>query len=174
MKADRGRNLLHERQRGQSAVELVAGLIVAVPIVLCIIDLGFIAMGASANDNVCREAAQAAAASPPSSTNAPSTQKLTAGQSGYDAAVSVIKLHQPTNLPAKVSDQPDVSESLTDVPPKDVGGSVDGDISVTTTVLITPPFLVGAYFGKNGVNLKSTHATPFTYVVPKEAEQPPQ
>lgn len=150
---------------------MVCGLIVAVPIVLCIIDLGFIAMGASANDNVCREAAQAAAAAPPSTTTAPSSQKLVVGQAAYDAAVSVIKVQQPTNLPAKVSDQPEVKESLTDVPPKDAGGAVDGDVSVTTTVFITPPFLVGAYFGKDGVNLKSTHVTPFTYVVPKE--QPP-
>jgi hypothetical protein len=160
------------QQSGQSAVELAAGLIVCVPILLCVIDLGFIAIGAAANDSVCREASEAAASGPPSTTIAPSTRQLSAGQSGYDRAVAVIKIHQPTNAPAKVSEQPVVSEVLTDVPPEDQGGSIDGEISVTTTVTITPPFLVGAYYGKNGVNLSSKHIAPFTYVVRKVTSAP--
>jgi hypothetical protein len=157
------------RCSAQSIIELVVALIVAVPILLCLIDLGIIAMGASANDSVCREAANAAASGPPSTTNAPSTNQLSAGKSGFDLAVSVIKVHQPTNVPAKVSDTPAVTETLVDVPPPDQGGAVDGEISVTTTVVITPPFLVGAYFGKAGVSLTSNHTVPFTYVVPKVA-----
>ncbi len=154
-------------QRAQSMAELAAGLAVAFPVLLCVIDLGYIAMGASSNDSVCREAAAAAASGPPSTTTAPSTHTLNAGQSGYDLAVSVIKVHQPTKLPAQVSEQPTVSEQLNDVPPPEQGGSVDGEISVTTTVLIKPPFLLGAYFGSNGVTLSSKHVAPFTYVVPQ-------
>lgn len=148
-------------------VELSVALIVAVPILLCLIDLGIIAMGASANDSVCREAANAAASGPPSTTEAPRTNRLSAGKPGFDLAVSVIRIHQPTNLPAKVSDIPQVTETLEDVPPPEQGGAVDGEIAVTTTVAITPPFLVGAYFGKSGINLASTHVVPITYVVPK-------
>jgi hypothetical protein len=153
-------------------VELAAGLIVCVPVFLAVIDLGFIAMGASANDSVCREAAEAAASGPPSTTAAPSTRQLSAGQSGYDLAVSVIKVHQPTKVPAKVSEQPDVTEILTDVPPPEQGGSVDGEISVMTTVVITPPFIIGAYFGKDGLSLSSKHVAPFTYVIPKVTPSP--
>ncbi len=120
----------------------------------------------------CREAAASAAAGPPSTSSAPSTRVLSAGQSGYDLAVSVIKVHQPTKLPAKVSEQPDVSEQLIDVPPPEQGGSVDGEIAVTTTVVITPPFLLGAYFGKNGISLSSKHVAPFTYVIPKVPQSP--
>ncbi len=160
------------QKSGQSMVELAAGLVVCVPVFLCVIDLGFIAMGASANDSVCREASEAAASGPPSTNVAPSTRQLSAGQSGYDRAVSVIKVHQPTNVPAKVSEQPVVSEILTDVPPADQGGSVDGEVAVTTTVAITPPFLVGAYFGKNGISLSSKHVAPFTYVVRKVTQSP--
>lgn len=161
------------RQRsGHSTVELAAGLIICVPIFLCVIDLGFIALGAAANDSVCREASEAAASGPPSTTAAPSTRQLTSGQSGYDRAVSVIKIHQPTNVPAKVSEQPVVSEMLIDVPPEDQGGPIDGEVSVTTTVTITPPFLVGAYYGKTGINLSSKHIAPFTYVVRKVTPAP--
>ncbi len=160
------------QQGGQSMVELAAGLIVCVPVFLAVIDLGFIAMGASANDSVCREAAEAAASGPPSTTAAPSTRQLSAGQSGYDLAVSVIKVHQPTKVPAKVSEQPDVTEILTDVPPPEQGGSVDGEISVMTTVVITPPFIIGAYFGKDGLSLSSKHVAPFTYVIPKVTPSP--
>lgn len=155
------------KKTGQNMVELILGLIVAIPILLSIIDLGFIAMGASANDSVCKEAAQAAAAGPPSSSKAPSQSQLSTGQSGYDLAVNVIKVHQPTRLPAKVSDQPLVTEQLIDVPPPEQGGSVDGEISVTTTVKVSPPFIVGAYFGKDGLSLKAKHVAPFTFVVPK-------
>ncbi len=158
------------QQVGHSMIELAAGLIVCVPVFLAVIDLAFIGMGASANDAVCRLAAEAVAAGPPSTSNAPSTNKLSAGQSGFDIAVSVIKLHQPTKLPAQVSDQPAVTEQLVDVPPPDQGGSVEGEVSVTTTVLITPPFIIGAYYGKNGVSLSSKHVVPFTYVVPRAKE----
>lgn len=158
----------HSRfQSGQSMVELAAGLIICIPILLSIIDLGFIAMGAAANDSVCKEAASAAASGPPSTSRAPSKNDLSAGQPGYDLAVSTIKVHQPTRMPAKVSEQPVVSEQLNDVPPAEQGGSVDGEVSVTTTVVINPPFLVGAYYGKQGVSLTSKHVAPFTYVVPK-------
>lgn len=155
------------KQTGHNMVELVAGLIVGIPLLLCLIDLAFIAMGAAANDSVCHEASEAAASGPPSTDVAPSTRQLAAGQSGFDRAVSVIKVHQPTSVPAKVSEQPVVSEVLIDVPPQDQGGPIDGEISVTTTVTITPPFLVGAYFGESGINLSSKHVAPFTYVVRK-------
>jgi hypothetical protein len=148
-------------------VELAAGLVICIPIFLSIIDLGFVAMGASANDSVCKEAAAAAASGPPSTTNAPSTNQLSAGQSGYDLAVSTIKVHQPTRMPAQVSEEPIVSEQLVDVPPAEQGGAVDGEMSVITTVVISPPFLLGAYFGKQGVKLTSKHVAPFTYVVPR-------
>ncbi len=162
-----------QRNRGQSMVELAAGLCICIPVFLAFIDLGFIAMGASTNDSVCREAAESAASGPPSTNSAPSTRVLSAGQSGYDLAVAVIKVHQPTKLPAKVSEEPNVSEQLIDVPPPEQGGSVDGEISVTTTVVITPPFLLGAYFGKNGISLSSKHVAPFTYVVPKVVTDSP-
>lgn len=149
--------------------ELAAGIAVAIPVFLAVIDLGFIAMGASTNDSVCREAAEAAASGPPSTMTAPSSHALSQGQSGYDLAVSVIKVHQPTKLPAKVSEQPVVSEQLVDVPPPEQGGSIDGDVSVTTTVVIRPPFLVGAYFGPGGVSLSSKHVVPITYVIPQVA-----
>lgn len=158
------------KQVGHSIVELAAGLIICIPVFLAVIDLIFIGMGASTNDTVCRLAAEAAAAGPPSTSTAPSTNQLSAGKSAYDIAVSVIKLHQPTKLPAQVSDTPSVSEQLIDVPPPEQGGAVDGEVSVTTTVVITPPFVIGAYYGKDGVSLKSKHVVPFTYVVPRKKE----
>jgi hypothetical protein len=160
------------RGSGQSVVELVVALVVCIPILLCIVDLGFIAMGAAANDSVCREASEAAASGPPSTNQAPSQRQLSVGQSGYDRAVSVIKVHQPTNVPAKVSERPVVGEVLIDVPPEDQGGPIDGEVSVTTTVVITPPFLVGVFFGKNGVSLSSKHIAPITYVVRKVTTAP--
>lgn len=157
-------------QDGHSMIELVAALIVFIPVFLAVADLVFIGIGASVNDSVCRLAAEAAAAGPPSTSNAPSTRQLSAGQSGYDIAVSVIKVHQPTKLPAQVSDKPTVSEQLTDVPPPQQGGAVDGEVSVTTTVVVTPPFIIGAFAGKDGLSLSSKHVVPFTYVVPRIKE----
>jgi len=157
---------------GSGLVELCAALIFGVPLVLAATDLGVIALGAYTNDCVCRDAARAAASGAPAATTAPATQEISANESPYDRAVAVIDNHLPTKLPIKVSDQPQLSENLNYIPTPDVGGSVDGSVSVKTSVVILPPFILAQYFGPGGLTLTSRHTDSYTYVVPRQPEQP--
>jgi len=157
---------------GSGLVELCAALIFGVPLVLASTDLGVIALGAYMNDCVCRDAARAAAAGAPSAATAPVAQKISPTEPPYDRAVAVINDHLPTALPIKVSDQPEVSENLNYVPTPEVGGSVDGEVTVKTSVVILPPFILAQYFGAGGLTLTARHSDAYTYVVPRKAESP--
>lgn len=150
--------------RGQSLVELCAGLIVGVPLILAGVDLGFIALGASINDSVCRDAARAAASGPPAVQSTSVNRTVMPGQAPYQRVLSVIQKHSPTNLPLKVLNKAEIVESVRDLPSTTTGGAVDGDIAVKTTVSITPPFVLRAYC-PTGIELCSKHLMPFTYVV---------
>jgi hypothetical protein len=140
------------------------GLIVGVPLILAGIDMGFIALGASINDGVCRDAARAAASGPPALQSTGENRKVFPGQTPYVRVLSVIRKHSPSNLPLKVLERAEIVESVRDLPSTTTGGAVDGDIAVKTTVSITPPFILRAYCPA-GIELCSKHLMPFTYVV---------
>lgn len=148
---------------GSGMIELSVGLAVCVPIVLICIDLGTIAFGAYLNDVVCREAARAAAAGPPAQKGA-GTKTVATAETPYQRAVSVIKYHVPTNMPIKVLEQPQVNETVRDFPPPELGGAVDGDVTVETTVDIAPPFLVRQIIN-GSVKAKAKHVVSYTYVL---------
>lgn len=152
----------YRRAGGQSLAELCTGLIVCVPLLLSAIDMSYIALGASINDNVCRDAARAAASGEPQMQN-PARHAVNTGQP-YDRAVAIIKTHNPTCLPIKVDDRPEVFETVRDIPPRTMGGAVDGEVEVKTKVLIVPPFVLRA-FVPGGVKLTAVHSIPYTFSV---------
>lgn len=55
----------NRKSSGSNAVELVAGILVLVPVLFFFLDVVVCVIAAMANDNVCREAARAAAAGRP-------------------------------------------------------------------------------------------------------------
>ncbi|MBX9694751.1 MAG: hypothetical protein K2Z81_20355 [Cyanobacteria bacterium] len=151
------------RSQGQCIAELSAALILLVPILLAVVDLGFIALGSTMGDTVCRDAARAAASGPPSSEVKAKGRKVTRSGSPFQRARSVIRKHMPTDMPIMIDDQPEVTESVLDVPPEDVGGAIDGEVSVKTSVYVLPIFIV-RFACPEGVTLESKHTVPFTYV----------
>jgi len=154
---------------GTSLVEFCAVLIITVPIILSVIDLGFIALGAQMNDTVSRDAARAAAEGPPGGTPGESNATLKSSTEPYKRAQEVVENFYCTNVPAKVREDLKLTESLTDVPPNTEGGAVDGQIAVETTVDIYPPFLIGGIAEGHKITLSARHDSPYTYVVPKVA-----
>ncbi len=157
-------NGTRKRSRGQGVVELCAAIVVLVPLVLAGIDLGFIALGSTINDAVCRDAARAAGSGPSSESLPSPAHKVQPNSSPYQRAVAVIKKHSPSNLPIKVMENPEVIETLRDLPPDKMGGAIDGDIAVRTSVLIVPPCMLKSFYPL-GITLNSRHIVPFTYVV---------
>lgn len=148
---------------GQALVELCAALILFVPILLTVIDCLFVFIGASLNESICRDAAQAAAAGPPSIV----AGIVDPGATPKQRAQTVIKSVYYSGLPMKVRDEVDVQENVSaqDVPPKTQGGGVGGQVTVTTTIDIYPPFVVSS-ISSGTVVLKSQHTVPVTYVLP--------
>lgn len=163
-------NSHHRLVTGQSLVELSAVLVVCLPILLCCVDAVFIALGASINDGICRDATRAAGSGKPQSA-IPGLHAVAADASPYLRAVAVIREHNPTDLPIKVGDNPEVQEAVKDIPPDNMGGAVDGRVQVTTTVQVIPPFLLSGVVPE-GVTLKSTHSMPYTYTVRQTPAKP--
>lgn len=153
-------------KKGSSLVELSVGLMIVVPIVLTLIDCVMIVIGVSINDSVCRDAARAAASGEPAKLETCTSRPAGPGTAPYQRVLAVINSVWISNLPMKLSQEPVIKETLKDVPPQELGGAIDGEVSVQTTMHVYPPFLVGACVGDK-LNFQSTHVVNFTYVVPK-------
>jgi hypothetical protein len=54
------------RMRAQASIEMVAGLLFLIPILLVLVDIGVMMLASSTNDNICKRAARAAANQYPS------------------------------------------------------------------------------------------------------------
>ena len=151
---------------GQSLLELAVGLIVAVPIILTLMDCALIALGASTNDAVCRDAARAAAGGPPVELSPAVNRNAGLATPPNQRAVAVVKRLYHMNLPIKVRETVNVVETVNGpVPEVPLGGPVSGQVAVQTIVDIYPPFLLGVFAGPQ-VTLKSRHAFDYTYIVP--------
>lgn len=153
------------RRAGQSLTELAAALVFMTPIILAAIDGLTILMGAALNDSTCRDAARAAASGPPGD-QAVGTRSVASDKTPYRRASAVIKNVYNTNLPMKIRDSLQVSETVIDFPPAAMGGgSLDGEVSVQTVIDIYPPFLIKALVGPEGISLKTKHIVPYTYTI---------
>jgi hypothetical protein len=162
------RRFQKNRKNGQGLVELCAGLVLVVPIALTCIDLGTIALGATINDAVCRDAARAAASGPPGTPTIGTARTVAPNEAPYQRALAIVRSQTPRNLPIKVGEQILVTETLRDVPPEEIGGGIDGDVDVSTSAIIIPPFLVSAITGPKGITLNSKHIVSYTYTMPQK------
>jgi hypothetical protein len=153
-------------RRGQSLMELGCGLIVAIPIMLALLDAGVILIGAAAADNLCRDAARAAASGPPGTLL---TGQRTVDNSGEPVkrAKAVIKRIYSLGIPVKVRENElEVTESLQGpLPSTSYGGSINGNVVVSCTVDVCPPFIIGVVH-QTAIPMKSRHSYPYTYVLP--------
>jgi hypothetical protein len=153
----------NRRRSGQSLLELACALVVAVPIILILIDCGFIAAGVAVNDAACRDAARAAAGGPPS-LMAVGSRTAGSGTDPMRRAKNVVdQIYKQTRLPVSIRDNAiEIEETVDSVPPPDNGGNINGTITVHTTVDIAPPFIVRRFTGAD-IPLKSRHSYPFTF-----------
>lgn len=150
---------------GSSLIELSVALMIVVPIVLVLIDCLMIVIGVSINDSVCRDAARAAASGAPADLSVCSNRTAGPATGPYKRVLAVINAIWISNLPMKISQEPILTETLKEVPLPEIGGAIDGEVSVQTNINVYPPFLVGAIVGDK-LNFKSTHTVNYTYVVP--------
>jgi Flp pilus assembly protein TadG len=144
------------RRQGQSLVEMGAGLLVLIPVVLVCIDLATIYMGVNLNDNVCRDAARAASVGPPDGipgiADGESLRRAQGVVSRANATTGAVRL-----LPASVK----VTENVVLLPSAPYGGPVNGTVTVSTAVMVYPPFLLSLM--NKGEGQKFTTAKTFAY-----------
>lgn len=162
-----GRDRKERTSRAQSLVELAAGMMVFVPVILLLIDCSVLMIGQSANESACRDAARAASAGPPASPVAGAAHLVGPAGSPYKRAQAVIKNVYALGGLIKISQSLEVKETLrTPLPEAPVGGPYIGEVVVETTAEVYPPFLIRA-FSENGIyQFKSSQSYPYTYVMP--------
>ena len=146
--------------RGISTVEMIAGLVVLIPIILTLFDLGCIISGVLVNDTVCRDIARAVSESDPASAKQRAEQLVVQANKKSGSVVSQYSLvGDPQNADLVV-------------PAPEVGGLVKGTVTVRTRVEIRPPFLVGVVYGGQGLNFDSQQTFPYTFSMPAKGEDP--
>lgn len=155
------------RKTGQSLVELAAGLMVFVPIVLLLIDCSVIMIGVSTNEAICRDAARAASAGPPATMASAGSHSAGPGTAPYQRAQAVVRNVYAVGGLLKISETMAINESLQDpLPQAPQGGAIVGTVTVQTTAEISPPFLIRV-FVENGVyQFQNSQSYPYTYVMP--------
>lgn len=152
------------KSRGVSQVELACGLIFIIPVVLTCFDIGTLIVGVSLNNSVCRDAARAA------STGAPDAIDHGRPQARAEA---VVKRVYKTEGAVRLRPQVQFSETVREPKPKPpFGGPVDGEVTITTTVDIYPPFLVSAIVGAGGMPFSTSQTFPYTWVMPSTLTAP--
>jgi hypothetical protein len=159
------------RQRsGQSLVELAAGLMIGVPIILLMADCAVLMIGVATNEAVCRDAARAASAGPPSANVSGPPHSVGAGAAPYKRALSVINNVYAAGGLIKVTPALDITETLQDpIPAVAQGGPVIGTIKVETTAEVYPPFLIRAFVENGTFTFKNEQKYPYTYMMPPQS-----
>jgi len=159
-------------RRGQSLTELLAGLMVVIPVVLFCVDVGTLYLGVSVNSTACRDAARAASTGKPGVMTS-GTHTLNSGTQPYDRALAVLKKGFKTAGAVRLSDDITVTETLrSPIPSAPYGGPIDGEVTVLSKITVAPPFLISAVVGK-GVEFQTSQTFPYTYQLPNTASGDP-
>lgn len=136
----------NSRRQGQSLVELGAGLIIIIPVVLVCIDLATLYMGVNLNDTVCRDAARAASVGPPNGINLTAAQYppngIALGEATRRVQGVISRANATTGAVQLDPSSVLVNENIVSLPTVPFGGPVNGQVTVTTSVKVWPPFLL--------------------------------
>jgi hypothetical protein len=146
--------LFHDQvsRKGQSLVEMSAGLMIALPILLLIIEGVDIACGFQFNEQTCREAARVAANGDPAF--AAERAKLIVARSNDEKSwmVENERLVSVTNLGNPMNVQPSL------------GSTPFATVEVVTAVDIKTNFIFLIMPGQKFLTLTSKQSFPYTYV----------
>jgi hypothetical protein len=153
------------RKRGQSLVELGAGLLVIIPMILVILDLAVLVIAVQTNDNACREAARIAASGDPNSAQIRAQSVINRANTTSHGIVSNFRLISVDLSPANMASQVAALQPY--------GGTITGTVTVTTDVDVRPFVVQWVYSGGQPLTFRSRQSFPFTYVVPNTATATP-
>ncbi|MBZ0185497.1 MAG: hypothetical protein K8F91_04530 [Candidatus Obscuribacterales bacterium] len=154
-------NKPNRKNKAQSTVELVVGLLVLVPLVLVLFDLAVIVLGVQVNDQTCRQAARAAASGDPNTA-------LSRAQAIIDRANKQQKANSIVNrftLVTPITFSPSSIPTDADDLAANFGGTVSGTVTVETIVDIYPFVVPIVYSGGSAMQFRASQTYPITFVV---------
>ena len=156
---------LSRKRRGQSTVELCAGLIILVPLVLVLFDLAVIVIGVQVNDQTCRQAARSASSGDPSSAQQRAQAIIARANQQGSSMLSNFTLSSFTLSPSTILTDTDKLRAENG----GFGGTVTGTVTVQTTVEIRPFIVPIVYSGGHPLVFTASQTFPFTFLVRNEA-----
>lgn len=140
------------RGRGQSTIELIAGVMVLIPLVLFLVDACIITVCSFKNDSICREACRAAASGDPKSCESNAKAEVEKANTGGFATYSL------TSATAKNVETPASGHGL-----------VSGSVTVNTSAMVHAPFVIGLIVPN--FKLDTEQSFPITYNIPYKEEK---
>jgi Flp pilus assembly protein TadG len=150
---------MKRNRRGVTIIEMVVGLMVVIPIVLVIIDFIIMNLAQQINDSAAREADRLAASGDPNQAVSRAQCVLNRINQGVAGYVSQVTLKSVTFNPTTL-----LATETALVP---YGGVVQGSVTVTTTVTVTPA--VVCYCCSGPFIFQASQTCPITYNVPNTA-----
>jgi hypothetical protein len=151
---------------GIHSAELIAGLMILIPIVLYALDYATVVYGGQMNASACSAACRAAASGPPSgytpvSANNPNPVNNTPRLRAMTTLAKVAQAGAVIRVKKTVGINEQVLSPIPIVP---YGGPFNGTVSVKTRCDVFPPFLLP--FIPNQVTLYTEQTYPWTYNMP--------
>jgi Flp pilus assembly protein TadG len=138
-------------------IEMCVGLIVLLPVIFTVFDLGIIVLALQTNDSACREAARLAATGDP---------LLASQRAGAAVARANENNSQLANNFALVSCVLSIPNAQLVVLSAN-GGPANGSVTVITQVDIYPFIVHWAYAGVKPLQFASQETYPFSYTYPQ-------
>ena len=153
------------RRKGLQFVELTAGLFVIVIIVLAFMDMSTLLTAGALNCSLARDAARAASTGPPGALVIGANRKVDPTQPPYQRATAAILKSKPNSDSFELASEIQVVETVENpIPSLPYGGPVSGNVSVATTILVHPRFILPiVHVGT--IPLTATESFPYTWVM---------
>ncbi len=156
---------------GSVSIELVMGIIIFVFIGFLFLDLQLLLGGAMLNDAMAQDAARSAAMGPPGKLMVGKDRIVSENQSPYLRAFAIIKNSRARLLtPFELVQPIKVTETIdSPVPSERFGGPVLGTVTVDTTMLIHPKFVLG-FLKLDTFKIVSAKTFPYSFVMKSEMD----
>lgn len=156
------------RGKAQSLVEITVGIVIFIPVLLVLFDLSMILFASQQNENMCRNAAQAAATGDPAQAEARARIVVDQqNQSHFGNVIPNFRLSSPVET--IITSRPPVAHDLITDKFYNPGGPISGTAIVATEVDVKPFIVHTLYTGKSPLTFRTKQSFPIKYVMPREA-----
>ncbi len=153
-------------RRGSGLVEVTAGLVLFIFVLLLALDLYIILQGAIINDTLVRDLARTASKGPPAKLTVGRGRVVTERTAPYERVMDLLQKKKEV-LPAwyELSPTINITETINSpIPVAPFGGPVYGTVTVETTILVHLQFAPG-FFKMEPISLTASKTFPYTWVM---------